>query len=202
MNTKTRLHRSFSQFSPILGIENSSKVNPSNHNHNNRNNNNNTMTEPRPDDVICGRGADARNHPGNRRFRSLINLHCDAYSSASKSEKTRITKTIVDDVVNKGGRFLKKDMATGSWNEIDSRSCREKTGQSLRECAASKTVKKQEGRNPGVPCSRRGTLLKLQQYLFAKMTEVEASEKGSVLSSQIVVTTGNATPSSAPGLKR
>ena len=132
---------------------------------------------PQINDVICGRGADARNHPGNKRFRLLINIHCDAYKNASKSEKTRITKMIVDEILANGGRFMKRDMSTMTWQEIDSRSCREKTGQSLREMAASKIAKTDEAANGGcgVPCSRRGTLLKLQQYLYNQMKEMDTS---------------------------
>lgn len=133
---------------------------------------------PQANDVMCGRGADARNHVGNKRFRMQISLHCEAYAKASKSEKTKITRMIVDSVARDSGRFLKKDPTTGEWYEIDDRSSREKTGQSLREMAASKVTKK-PGAKSGLPCSERGTLARLQEHVFSKLVEINRSSGGS-----------------------
>ena len=50
----------------------------------------------RPMDIICGRGSRVT-HPGNQRFRALVQKHKDAYQQAQRrDDKTRITQGIVD----------------------------------------------------------------------------------------------------------
>lgn len=52
-------------------------------------------TEPRSQDVICGRGKCMR-HPGNQRLASLINARRKDYQKATRREdKTRIKYEIV-----------------------------------------------------------------------------------------------------------
>lgn len=62
-------------------------------------------------DVICARGAKARNHSGNQHFRRLIHQHLEAYSTATvKVEKSAIVSKIIDSVRTKSpeGGFVKK----------------------------------------------------------------------------------------------
>lgn len=55
------------------------------------------ISEPDPNDVICGRGKMTSLHPANRRFRELVNENKDAYQRAKRrDEKTRITYELVD----------------------------------------------------------------------------------------------------------
>lgn len=74
---------------------------------------------PGPHDVICARGKQALNHPGNLRFREMIAQSLDEYSEAStKLEKSNIVSTIVDAVreASPHGGFVKE--VDGTWYEV------------------------------------------------------------------------------------
>ncbi|EJK68744.1 hypothetical protein THAOC_10051 [Thalassiosira oceanica] len=86
-------------------------------------------------DVLCGRGGGTNVHPGNRRFRDLINANRRAYLKARKNDKPNISRSIVRTVREMNGRFLKKDDKLGLWFEIGDDGAREKTSQALRQRA-------------------------------------------------------------------
>lgn len=86
-------------------------------------------------DVLCGRGGGTNVHPGNRRFRDLINANRRAYLKARKNDKPNISRSIVRTVREMNGRFLKKDDKVGLWFEIGDDGAREKTSQALRQRA-------------------------------------------------------------------
>jgi len=87
------------------------------------------------DDVLSGRGGGTNSHPGNRFFRNLINHHRDRYLRAKKNDKPHISRSIVNIIRNKNGRFLKKEDDDGLWYEIGDDLAREKTSQALRQKA-------------------------------------------------------------------
>lgn len=86
-------------------------------------------------DVLCGRGGGTNVHPGNRRFRDLINANRRAYLKARKNDKPAISRSIVRTIREMNGRFLKKDEKQGLWFEIGDDGAREKTSQALRQRA-------------------------------------------------------------------
>lgn len=143
---------------------------------------------PNPRDVICARGAESRFHPGNKRFRDIIDQYCEGYMNAPKSERQLYTKKIVKMIHDSGGRFMKRGKAEGvpvsddescEWYEIDARSSREKVSQSLREkgamCMDRKKMLSEE------PHSEQGMLLKIQGYLFEQsLKKLESSEPSHV----------------------
>mmetsp|Transcript_5802 Transcript_5802/g.11869 ORF Transcript_5802/g.11869 Transcript_5802/m.11869 type:complete len:459 (-) Transcript_5802:518-1894(-) len=86
-------------------------------------------------DVLCGRGGGTNVHPGNRRFRDLINANRRAYLKARKNDKPAISRSIVRTIREMNGRFLKKDEKQGLWFEIGDDLAREKTSQALRQRA-------------------------------------------------------------------
>lgn len=76
----------------------------------------------RNDDVLFGKEKKVVNHPGNTRFRQLIDMYLASYESAPRGEKTSITKVIVEHVHASAGRFLKRGPGKGSeagWVEVD-----------------------------------------------------------------------------------
>ncbi|KAL7571517.1 hypothetical protein ACA910_020936 [Epithemia clementina (nom. ined.)] len=84
-------------------------------------------------DVCCGRGKRHWNHMGNVRFRRFIQSSVERYMDApSKNDKTAVVVSIVDDIRNMGGCFLKEDLR-GSWYDIGDHQAREKVGHSLRD---------------------------------------------------------------------
>lgn len=86
-------------------------------------------------DVLCGRGGGTNVHPGNRRFRVLIDANRRTYLKARKNDKPAISRSIVRTIREMNGRFLKKDEKLDLWFEIGDDAAREKTSQALRQRA-------------------------------------------------------------------
>ena len=98
-------------------------------------------------DVICGRGGAALRHPGNLAYRKLVNLNKGLYATCLKTEKLRISKSIVAAIREVKGRFLEREDGKISatldekddsgdpvkWSDIGDRRAIEKTSQALRE---------------------------------------------------------------------
>eukprot|EP00934_Nitzschia_sp_Nitz4_P008353 Nitzschia sp. Nitz4//scaffold74_size92883//47486//53507//NITZ4_004826-RA/size92883-augustus-gene-0.13-mRNA-1//-1//CDS//3329557604//8343//frame0 len=57
-------------------------------------------------DIVFGRGAPLRRHPGNIRFREIVESFTAQYKAASKHEKTDIIKQVIQQVSENGSRFL------------------------------------------------------------------------------------------------
>lgn len=93
------------------------------------------VTTINDNDVLSGRGGGTNLHPGNRQFRDLINLYRRDYLKARKNDKPAISRSIVNAIREKNGRFLKKVEKTGLWFEIGDDAAREKTSQALRQRA-------------------------------------------------------------------
>lgn len=96
-------------------------------------------------DVLCGRGVNIAQHPGNERFRSLVNTRQDdSYCTTfSTSEKRALAEEIVAHISNLDppGRFLKRSGRShtsrglaGPWEQLSHRECIKKTCQALRDC--------------------------------------------------------------------
>mmetsp|Transcript_4099 Transcript_4099/g.8460 ORF Transcript_4099/g.8460 Transcript_4099/m.8460 type:complete len:547 (-) Transcript_4099:253-1893(-) len=84
-------------------------------------------------DVLCGRGGAALRHPGNQTYRRLVNLNKGLYITCLKTEKLKISRSIVAAIREQKGRFLEKDSKTNSWYDIGDKKAVEKTSQALRE---------------------------------------------------------------------
>jgi hypothetical protein len=96
-------------------------------------------------DVLCGRGVNISQHPGNERFRALVNTRQDpSYCTTfTTSEKQALAEEIVNHIrdLDPPGRFLKRNGRTqsnrglaGPWEELSHRECIKKTCQALRDC--------------------------------------------------------------------
>jgi len=91
---------------------------------------------PTKNDVLCGRGGKINEHPGNVRFRAIVEQYKEQYNLASnKNNKANISRDVVGQIYDVGGRFLKKDAMTGLWFEEDLDHALKKTSQALREGA-------------------------------------------------------------------
>jgi hypothetical protein len=92
-----------------------------------------TLTQPTDGDILCGRGGFTNSHPGNRQFRLMaLELRPMYEACETKNEKYDISNLLVECVVNKGYRFLKRN-SEGSWVELDWNAARKKASQQLRE---------------------------------------------------------------------
>ena len=91
--------------------------------------------EPGEHDVLCGRGRKCFNHPGNVRFRDIVQSFLAQYSKAmTKLEKSYILSDVVEKVRNNSGigGFVKKN-EEGRWYEVGDFLAREKTSQAFRD---------------------------------------------------------------------
>jgi len=98
------------------------------------------VDEPTENDVLCGRGGSINSHPGNERFRNLVERRKRVYLTARfKREKRLIASSIVSEIrgLSPPGRFLTKDPKTNQWRDIGDEKARDKTSQALRENAPS-----------------------------------------------------------------
>lgn len=90
------------------------------------------IIEPRDSDVICGRGGSSLRHPGNQTYRRLVNLNKGLYITCLKTEKLKISRSIVAAIREQKGRFIEKDK-DGTYYDIGDKKAVEKTSQALRE---------------------------------------------------------------------
>ena len=93
------------------------------------------IVEPGPNDVLIHGGGSPTitNHDGNKKFRALISERQEEYLNAAHKDKKGITQSIVNTVVERGGRFLRKasDGRVG-WVEVDAKTRENKAAQDLR----------------------------------------------------------------------
>mmetsp|Transcript_10349 Transcript_10349/g.18504 ORF Transcript_10349/g.18504 Transcript_10349/m.18504 type:complete len:472 (-) Transcript_10349:377-1792(-) len=90
---------------------------------------------PTEKDVICGWARQNHRHPGNQRFRKLVEHSVPLYLAAkTKNDKTQVIAAVVEKVRRDsvGGGFVKKDHQTGLWFEIGDDKARDKVGHAIR----------------------------------------------------------------------
>lgn len=92
---------------------------------------------PRSCDILCGPGKFVFNHPGNVRFRRMVEQRSkDYYNAASKALKTGVVKTILSEVRATGARLLRKHPIYAWWNVVQDdsnlKALRDKTTHYLR----------------------------------------------------------------------
>jgi len=92
-----------------------------------------------PHDVLCGRGGQSNNHPGNEWFRRLVRSNRALYRSCPKHTKLLVAKAIVQAVQQQDppGRFIRlgesKVSTKDVWESITYTQAVNKTSQALRE---------------------------------------------------------------------
>jgi hypothetical protein len=106
-------------------------------------------------DVICGRHKAAFDNIGNRRFRVLVALAQDKYTSApTRAHKTTVIRSIIDSVHNGGGRFLQR--LGCNWVELDAKQTHDKVGHALRDMAITGRIKTKSPTQTGQTLSTHG----------------------------------------------
>ena len=89
--------------------------------------------QPREYDVICARGNQAWNNPGNKLLRALVQKGKQQYGDATtKIQRSMVVTDIVNAIREKGNAFIKLDTKTGQWQDIGDYLSREKVSQLLR----------------------------------------------------------------------
>lgn len=94
------------------------------------------VTVPHNHDVLFGRGGGTNNHPGNKRYRQLVEERKARYVQAARNEKPLIALEVVTwlrEHQNPPGRFLQLNEKTKKWDDVGYKRAREKASQALRE---------------------------------------------------------------------
>lgn len=112
------------------------------------------------DDVLLGRGRCCNDHPGNRKFRQLIQMCKPKYQRLERAtDKKKLRKAIVRFIQRMGGRFLKLERQGGDHDHpshellgrfyyiVTDITAREKVSQALREASHRTTSHAQNGVN-------------------------------------------------------
>ena len=92
----------------------------------------NVIHTPTDVDVLCGRGGLINKHPGNIVYRKIVDHNKPFYQSVQKRNRILVSQSIVQSILNFGGRFLingKGNVCT----EIGYKRAVQKTSQALRE---------------------------------------------------------------------
>jgi hypothetical protein len=87
--------------------------------------------QPRPEDVLFGKGYRIQNHSGNFRFRNFLLAHRDEYDRAPRSLRPEITTRLARTLFENGTRFLKRAEG-GEWIEVELEEAAKKAGQLFR----------------------------------------------------------------------
>jgi hypothetical protein len=95
------------------------------------------IKEPHDNDIMYGRGGGTNHHPGNKRYRQMVEDRKLEYVTSKRLDKPLVALEIIR--IWRGqlppGRFLKLDEKTGLWLDVGDKKAREKTSQALREKA-------------------------------------------------------------------
>ena len=96
--------------------------------------------------MVQGMNSALRIHPGNIRFRKLVEDHYTTYSTyLKKSQKTKLSEGIVRKVAAWGGRFMKWVPEQDAWVEVDFIQARAKVALTFRDIT--KTIKRKAKAN-------------------------------------------------------
>ena len=66
------------------------------------------IEEVLPDDVLFGKDRRLFLHPGNTRLRQLVDANMQAYTGCNRTGKAQIARSIVKQIHQSNGRFLKR----------------------------------------------------------------------------------------------
>ena len=109
------------------------------------------IRDPSPNDILYGRGGGTNHHPGNKRYRKLVEDRKIEYVNSKRLDKPVVALDIVKKWRSQSppGRFLKMDDKTGLWSDVGDKKAREKTSQALREKAPQIRRELEEAGYPG-----------------------------------------------------
>jgi hypothetical protein len=157
-------------------------------------------------DVLSGRGVNMHEHPGNKRYRSLVATHydkdyCETYTT---SEKRAVAESIIKHLrgLDPPGRFLQRDGnckkargLTGPWEIINHDHAVKKVCQALRDC----NRKDREGYAIGIqqPEDVRVSLEKRKQ---SGLTNKQQAAAAAGAASAYMASYGHFDPSQSPSM--
>jgi hypothetical protein len=90
--------------------------------------------EPGEMDIMCGRGSANGNREGNNAFTEIIQANLHLYLKASsRVGKTAVVAEILDRMHSSGARFLKKDVNSQRWRQMNRGQAHVKIGHAIRD---------------------------------------------------------------------
>ena len=132
----------------------------------------------RSKDIICTQGGLNDSHPGNVRYRKILQSFHEEYAVCERgAEKIRIIVEVIATVRRYGGRFVQYDSESGLWKETSTAMEREKVLHDLRGMNANYSLPKQELSSSDV---ERKTERRTSGSQFRLQPEIEA-EAGDIL---------------------
>lgn len=103
------------------------------------------IDQPGVNDVLCGKDKTYGNHPGNQKFRSMIESFVEIYKgNHSKQDKMQITRRIVTAMKQRyNTRFIRRVKSNGCdmWEQISDSIARDKVSHALRFAANMKKAR-------------------------------------------------------------
>jgi len=107
------------------------------------------IKEPHENDVMYGRGGGTNHHPGNKRYRKMVESRKVKYVNSKRLDKPLVALEIIREWRAQWppGRFLKHNDKTGCWDDVGDKKAREKTSQALREKAPQIRKQQEEEQN-------------------------------------------------------
>mmetsp|Transcript_15348 Transcript_15348/g.24875 ORF Transcript_15348/g.24875 Transcript_15348/m.24875 type:complete len:256 (-) Transcript_15348:82-849(-) len=89
---------------------------------------------PTEKDIVGGRGNAYSNRPGNTIFTSIIKQHLPRYINTPKRNgRSLIVASILEEILEAGCRFVKKDRKTQQWYEMTREQAHDKTSHAIRD---------------------------------------------------------------------
>jgi len=109
------------------------------------------IKEPHDNDVMYGRGGGTNHHPGNKRYRTMVESRKVKYVNSKRLDKPLVALEIIREwrAQLPPGRFLKHNEKAGNWDDVGDKKAREKTSQALREKAPQIRKQQEEEQNEG-----------------------------------------------------
>jgi hypothetical protein len=155
-----------------------------------------TGYQPTPSDVICQKGKEAKEHPGNKLLQSLVCENLQKYSECtSKLDRSFIVSIIIKTMQqDHGSRFIRKKDNNGCWYDIGPKNVREKIGQNFRDSLHTqfKSSAKAKARRKSLHTSSSTTQ---QSLAFTSTTTTSASSRcffhSMVSVSEVSIATGD-----------
>jgi hypothetical protein len=95
------------------------------------------IKKPHENDVMYGRGGGTNHHPGNKRYRNMVESRKLKYVNSKRLDKPLVALEIIREwrAQLPPGRFLKHNDKGDTWEDVGDKKAREKTSQALREKA-------------------------------------------------------------------
>ncbi|CAJ1939189.1 unnamed protein product [Cylindrotheca closterium] len=89
------------------------------------------IIQPWPSDVLFGRGVGCQNHPGNVRFREIMDGYKEQYDNFPRSKRRIVMANLREGLKSSGTRFLRMNKG-GYWEECNAAEVDTKIGQYFR----------------------------------------------------------------------